>query len=195
MWMNKDYKGLTLYRQKRWEDRSEAIRKNVPRLGDCFHNGVVVSGTVKTWHRDICRTLRRSDNITAMVLSLVEEHMLTGEAVRSDAKELCHRWELLSAELAHTQEVVTTLDSMAARISSKQPTTNHCAAPQSEPQNSTRFNTKDADCIPPRTRDFLQRSQENVAVTETVRWHLLSGEETVLTWCRFYAYSKKRSNI
>ncbi|KAM7201206.1 hypothetical protein V8F20_004952 [Naviculisporaceae sp. PSN 640] len=47
-----------------------------PKATDCFHDGRHILGAVKSWHKYLLNSMRKSDTITGDVLRFVENHML-----------------------------------------------------------------------------------------------------------------------
>ncbi|KAK4208644.1 hypothetical protein QBC37DRAFT_296262 [Rhypophila decipiens] len=49
---------------------------NPPKASDCFHDGRDVLSAVRSWHKYLLNSMRKSDTITGDVLRFVENHML-----------------------------------------------------------------------------------------------------------------------
>jgi hypothetical protein len=74
--------------------------------GDYFHGGVEVLDDVLNWHILLRDVGRRTDSITRLVLDLVDQKMLLGNAdKRATAKELCAE---LNCILEKTRQEITT---------------------------------------------------------------------------------------
>jgi hypothetical protein len=53
-----------------------------PRAHDSFHDGWGILQAVKSWHKYLDASIRKSDTITGLVLKCVEDHMLLGDPDR-----------------------------------------------------------------------------------------------------------------
>ena len=89
VWVANGYYGIREYRQSRKKETSQV---GGFKDGDCFHDGTKVLQAVRKQHQDIIGILRKSDVITALVLSLIEDDMLvTPDEARLTATQLWHK--------------------------------------------------------------------------------------------------------
>lgn len=89
VWVANGYNGIREYRQSR---KRETGQVGGFKDGDCFHDGTKVLQAVRKQHQDIIGILRKSDVITALVLSLIEDDMLvTPDEARLTATQLWHK--------------------------------------------------------------------------------------------------------
>lgn len=89
VWVANGYNGIREYRQSR---KKETGQVGGFKDGDCFHDGTKVLQAVRKQHQDIIGILRKSDVITALVLSLIEDDMLvTPDEARLTATQLWHK--------------------------------------------------------------------------------------------------------
>lgn len=61
------------------DDLSRNSTFNPPKASDCFHDGRNVLGAVKSWHKYLLNSMRKSDTITGDVLRFVENNMLLSD--------------------------------------------------------------------------------------------------------------------
>ena len=85
IWVTHRYTRVLAYRTSRKEETDQKARFTD---GDYFHNSEVRLKVIKKWHNDIDPILRKSDNITASVLSLIEHDMLITSGARATATQL-----------------------------------------------------------------------------------------------------------
>ena len=89
MWVANGYNGILEYRKSR---KKETDQMGVFKDGDCFHDGEKVLKAVEKQHQYIIDILRKSDVITALVLSLIDNDMLvTPDEARATATQLWHK--------------------------------------------------------------------------------------------------------
>jgi hypothetical protein len=89
IWVANGYNGIVEYRQSRKKETDQVAGF---KDGDCFHNGTKVLEAVRKRHQYIIDILRKSDVITALVLSLIENDMLvTPDDARATATQLLHK--------------------------------------------------------------------------------------------------------
>jgi hypothetical protein len=91
VWLSRSYAGLCEYRDLRTA-ATNSISSN-KRLGDCFHDGECVLEAVSETHRELPSTIRYSDHITAHVLGIIDDDMLSVSGSRLTAHLLWIRLE------------------------------------------------------------------------------------------------------
>jgi hypothetical protein len=83
--------------------------------GDFFHDGTKILDDVLHWHALLRKALRRTDNVTSLVLDLIDQKMLLGSPEkRATAKELCTKLKKISDEIPH--DVQTEIPSSIIQI-------------------------------------------------------------------------------
>jgi serine/threonine protein kinase len=105
-WVTQGYEGIQQFNkiritaiekltnnQKHHQSVASEHRVSLP-LVDCFHDGSDVLEVVPQWHCYLRNTLRKSDNVTPLVLDLVEKKMLLRDPLlRLNASQVCRELE------------------------------------------------------------------------------------------------------